>query len=109
MATGRKGKTTRSSNKNSNKTNAANDLLNGGLSSKKLAFIVAALLVSGKLRVDAVTLFREATLLVTLTGRYKTLKDFQPSNADQLKDFLDQNGDMTINDIIQVFQQRMNS
>jgi len=109
MATGRKGKTTRSSNKTSNKTNVANDLLNGSLSSKKLAFIVAALLVSGKLRVDAVTLFREATLLVSLTGRYKTLKDFQPNNADQLKDFLDQNGDMTINDIIQVFQQRMNS
>ncbi|WP_339831705.1 hypothetical protein [Paenibacillus sp. FSL R7-0272] len=49
MAMGRNGK----SNKGSRKTNAANTLLSGNLKGKKLELIVAALLVSGKLRVDA--------------------------------------------------------
>ncbi|MFE6077007.1 hypothetical protein ACFVQB_21315 [Paenibacillus sp. NPDC057886] len=99
----------RKSNKSSNKTNAANALLNGNLNGKKLEFIVAALLVSGKLRVDNVTLFREATLVVALTGKYKTLQNLTPTNTDKLVEFLNQNGDMTLDDVMKAFQQKMNS
>lgn len=96
-------------NKSSNKTNAANALLNGNLNGKKLEFIVAALLVSGKLRVDNVTLFREATLVVALTGKYKTLQNLTPTNTDKLVEFLNQNGDMTLDDVMKAFQQKINS
>ncbi|GAS83189.1 hypothetical protein HF638_16700 [Paenibacillus sp. SZ31] len=106
MAVGRNGK----SNKGSKKTNAANTLLNGNLKGRNLELIVAALLVSGKLRVDAVTLFREATLVVELVGQYKTLQNVTPSNQDKLVQFLDEiGGDMTLNDVIRAFQQRINS
>ncbi|WP_053061630.1 hypothetical protein [Paenibacillus sp. VT-400] len=72
--------------------------------------VVAALLVSGKLRVDAVTLFREATLVVELVGQYKSLQNITPSNQDKLVQFLDEiGGDMTLNDVIRAFQQRINS
>ncbi|WP_337032760.1 hypothetical protein [Paenibacillus illinoisensis] len=105
MAAGRNGK----SNKTSTKTNAANALLGGNLKGRNLELIVAALLVSGKLRVDSVTLFREATLVVELVGQYKTLKNMTPSNTDKLVEFLSQNGDMTLDDVIQAFQKRINS
>ncbi|GAB1156446.1 hypothetical protein YWY31_24710 [Paenibacillus illinoisensis] len=105
MAAGRNGK----SNRNSTKTNAANALLGGNLKGRNLELIVAALLVSGKLRVDSVTLFREATLVVELVGQYKTLKNITPSNTDKLVEFLSQNGDMTLDDVIQAFQKRINS
>ncbi|QOS80342.1 hypothetical protein JNUCC31_05305 [Paenibacillus sp. JNUCC31] len=105
MAMRRNGK----SNKGSTKTNAANTLLNGNLKGKNLEIIVAALLVSGKLRVDAVTLFREATLVVELTGKYKTLQNMTSTNTDKLVDFMNQNGDMTLDDVMQAFQKRMNS
>ncbi|WP_433745657.1 hypothetical protein [Paenibacillus amylolyticus] len=106
MAVRRNGK----SNKSSKKTNAANTLLNGNLKGRNLELIVAALLVSGKLRVDAVTLFREATLVVELVGQYKTLQNITPSNQDKLVQFLDEiGGDMTLNDVIGAFQQRINS
>lgn len=106
MAMGRNGK----SNKGSKKNNAANTLLNGNLKGRNLELIVAALLVSGKLRVDAVTLFREATLVVELVGQYKTLQKVTPSNQDKLVQFLDEiGGEMTLNDVIRAFQQRINS
>ncbi|WJH28282.1 hypothetical protein N6H13_24940 [Paenibacillus sp. CC-CFT742] len=105
MAAGRNGK----SNKNSTKTNVANALLGGNLKGRNLELIVAALLVSGKLRVDSVTLFREATLIVELVGQYKTLTNITPSNTDKLVEFLSQNGDMTLDDVIQAFQKRINS
>ncbi|MCG7376030.1 MULTISPECIES: hypothetical protein [Paenibacillus] len=98
------------SNKGSKKENAANSLLGGNLKGRNLELIVAALLVSGKLRVDAVTLFREATLVVELVGQYKTLQQITPSNQDKLVQFLDEiGGDMTLNDVIRAFQQRINS
>ena len=59
MAVRRNGK----SNKGSKKTNVANTLLNGNLKGGNLELIVAALLVSGKLRV------RSVTLLEKLVGR----------------------------------------
>ncbi|MEK4437431.1 MULTISPECIES: hypothetical protein [Paenibacillus] len=105
MAVGRNGK----SNKGSKKTNAASSLLNGNLKGRNLELIVAALLVSGKLRVDAVTLFREATLVVELVGQYKTLTNINPSNADKLVQFLDEMGDVTLDDVMRAFQKRMNS
>ncbi|MNW69073.1 hypothetical protein D3C74_479970 [compost metagenome] len=59
---------------------------------------------------DAVTLFREATLVVELVGQYKTLQKVTPSNQDKLVQFLDEiGGDMTLNDVIRAFQQRINS
>ncbi|WP_405153377.1 hypothetical protein [Paenibacillus sp. FSL K6-0108] len=105
MAMRRNGK----SNKGSTKTNAANTLLNGNLKGKNLEIIVAALLVSGRLRVDAVTLFREATLVVELVGQYKTLQKMTPSNADKVVQFLDEMGDVTLDDVVRAFQKRINS
>lgn len=59
---------------------------------------------------DAVTLFREATLVVELVGQYKSLQNITPSNQDKLVQFLDEiGGDMTLNDVIRAFQQRINS
>lgn len=77
------------------------ELLKGG---KNLEIIVAALLLTGKLHVDSVTLYRQATLLVGLTGKYKTLT--QSSNVDNMVQFLNDNGNMTLDEVIQAFSQK---
>ena len=73
------------------------DLLQG----KNLEIIVAALLVTGKLRVDAVQLFRQATMIVSLTGQYKTLQKMNNSNVNNLIDFINNNGNLTLDELIQ--------
>lgn len=76
---------------------------------KSLEYTVAALLLTGKLRVDSVQLFREASLVVTLTGQYKTLASMNGSNIDRMVKFLDNNGDMTLNEVIAALKKKSNS
>lgn len=78
-----------------------NDLFLG----KNLDIIAAALLLSGKLKVDAVELYRSSpAVTVTLLGEYLTPKNDKP-NA--LSDFLKDNGDMTLDDVFEAFQKRV--
>ncbi len=71
------------------------------LQGNNLEIIVAALLVTGKLRVDAVQLFRQATMIVSLVGQYNTLKKMDNSNVNNLIDFINNNGNLTLDELIQ--------
>ncbi|WP_246570009.1 hypothetical protein [Lentibacillus saliphilus] len=72
---------------------------------KHLDLVAAALLLSGKLEVDAVQLFRNSPIVsVTLIGKYLTNGN---EKADKLADFLEENGDMTIDDVFEAFQKKM--
>jgi len=94
---GKKGKTNKSS-KNSKKSEPS---IMDSLQGNNLEIIVAALLVTGKLRVDAVQLFRQATMIVSLVGQYNTLKKMDNSNVNKLIDFINNNGNLTLDELIQ--------
>lgn len=86
---------------NSNYT--LHDLLKG----KDLDIIAASLLLLGKLKVDSVQLYRNSpTLGVTLIGKYRNLEDDNKKN--QMDDFLDKNGDMTLDEVFDALSKRMN-
>ncbi|MFJ9499068.1 hypothetical protein [Brevibacillus centrosporus] len=76
-----------------------------------LELIVASLLLTGKLRVDSVQLFRQATMIVGLTGKYITLDDLNNSNnnVDSMVNFLNENGNVTVDEIFQALKKKMNS
>ncbi|OAB46373.1 hypothetical protein [Paenibacillus antarcticus] len=94
---GKKSKTNKSS-KNSKKSEPS---IMDSLQGNNLEIIVAALLVTGKLRVDAVQLFRQATMIVSLVGQYNTLKKMDNSNVNNLIDFINNNGNLTLDELIQ--------
>lgn len=89
-------------NNSKNSSSAADSLLNGN----QMEIIVAALLLTGKLRVDAVQLFRQATMIVSLTGRYKTIADSNNTSVNNMIKFLNDNGNMTLDDVIQAFKMK---
>lgn len=64
---------------------------------KKLELVVAALLLTGKLKVDSIQLYTDASLFVSLVGMFKTPND---EKVNKLVDFMNENGDITINDIM---------
>jgi hypothetical protein len=77
-----------------------------------LELIVASLLLTGKLRVDSVQLFRQATMIVGLTGKYITLDDLNNNsnnNVDSMVNFLNENGNVTVDEIFQALKKKMNS
>ncbi|MGG3868584.1 hypothetical protein [Brevibacillus laterosporus] len=74
-----------------------------------LELIVAVLLLTGKLRVDAVQLFRQATMIVSLTGKYITLDDLNNKNVDNMLKVLNDNGNMTVDEIIQTLKKKMDN
>src|SRR5690606_31921040 len=82
----------------SNKKNAVNfndysvhDLLKG----KHLEIAAAALLLSGKLKVDSVQLFRDSTVVgVYLLGQFRS--DTHADYAFAVEDFWEENSDMTL-------------
>jgi hypothetical protein len=77
------------------------DLLGG----KQLEFVAAALLLTGKLQVDSVELFRGSPVInVNLIGKYTNQNN---NKSNPLSDFLDQNGDMTIDDIFDAFKNKV--
>ncbi|RIJ67141.1 hypothetical protein CW357_06305 [Rummeliibacillus sp. TYF005] len=72
---------------------------------KHLDIVAAALLLSGKIKVDAVQLFRDSPIItVTLIGKFQSNKK-KKSNA--LSDFLDENGDLTIQEVFEAIQDKM--
>ncbi|MHA6533657.1 hypothetical protein [Paenibacillus sp. BAC0078] len=73
---------------------------------KGLEFTVAALLLSGKLRVDSVQMFTNATLVIGLTGKYTTLNDLSNNNVDKLVSFLDDNSSLTLNEIMSALKKK---
>ncbi|MGE6489545.1 hypothetical protein [Paenisporosarcina sp. NPDC076898] len=78
------------------------DLLKG----QDLEIIAASLLLLGKLKVESVQLFRNSpTVSVTLIGKYRNLKD---DKTNQMADFLDKNGDMTLDEVFDALSKRMN-
>lgn len=87
----------------------ANYTLQDLLKGKRLEIITAALLLSGKLKVDAVTFFRGSTVIqVGLLGQLNQKgSNNNNSKSNALADFLAENGDLTIDDIIAAFQKRM--
>ncbi|MED4586102.1 hypothetical protein [Brevibacillus choshinensis] len=105
----KKQSTNKSSNnaKEKQSTNSSSNLhcLNGN----NLELIVAVLLLTGKLRVDAVQLFRQATMIVSLTGKYITLGDLSNNNVDNMLKFLNDNGNMTVDEIIEGLKKKMDS
>lgn len=76
------------------------------LQNHNLEIVVAALLLTGKLRVDSVQLFRQATMIVSLTGKYKTLAGMNNSNVNNMINFLNNNGNMTLDEVIQAFKSK---
>lgn len=96
------GKNKSKSASNGNGSNPAKSMLQG----KNLEIIVAALLLTGKLRVDSVQLFREATMIIGLTGKYKTIANMSNSNVDKMMKFLDDNGNMTLGEVIEAIKKK---
>ena len=95
---------TRSKNNIKNNRNGGASILNA-VSGNRLELLVAALLVTGKLRVDSVQLFRQATMIVSLTGKYNTLAN--QTNVDNLIKFLNDNGNMTLDEMLQALKKKM--
>lgn len=89
-------------NGKSNKSLTNNASILSALNGKNAEVIVAALLLTGKLAFDGVTLFKDATMIVTLTGKYKTLGN--NGNVDKMVKFLNENGNMTLDEVIQAFR-----
>lgn len=90
----------------SNKHNKQNDndMLNNIMQSKKPELAIVALLLSGKLKFDSVSLFREASLIVSLVGAFNKM---DTDRVNQMADFLDENGDMTIDEIFKAFKRKV--
>ncbi|RNB86984.1 hypothetical protein EDM56_14855 [Brevibacillus fluminis] len=97
----------RSNGNSTNKANKKQSCDNSWLAGNNLEIIVAFLLLSGKLRVDAVQLFRQATMIVSLTGKYITLGDLNNTNVDNLLKFLNDNGSLTVDEIIEALKKKM--
>lgn len=73
---------------------------------KKLDIIAAALLITGKLKVDSVEMFRDSSAVnVTLVGKYKTKNNKRVNN---MIDFIDENGDITLNEVVEAMSFIMN-
>jgi hypothetical protein len=72
----------------------------------RIELAVAALLLTGKLKVDSVELFREASLIISLIGKYDTLTQPDSTSVDKLMNFLDQNGNTTMNDILNALRKK---
>lgn len=75
-------------------------------SPKGLEYAVAALLLTGKLKVDSVQMFTDASLLVSLVGKYKSLGNLNDSNVDKLVSFLDDNSSLTLNEIMAALKKK---
>lgn len=85
-----------------NSSYTLHDLLKG----KDLEIITASLLLLGKLKVDYVSLFRNTPdVTVTLLGKYKKT---QEDKMNSLTEFLNDNGDITIDEVFEAFSKRMN-
>ncbi len=91
----------KNNNEKVNSSYTLNDLLKG----KDLEIIAASLLLLGKLKVDSVLLYRNSpTVTVSLIGSFQN----DSKNSNKMADFLNDNGDITIDEIFDGIQKRMN-
>ncbi|MCF6093327.1 hypothetical protein L1765_04865 [Microaerobacter geothermalis] len=74
------------------------------LRNKNLEIVAAALLISGELKVDNITLSREGEVTLELIGKFKKVDNKQ---VMELYNFLKKNGDMTMDDVFEAFKRRM--
>ncbi|MEK4404483.1 MULTISPECIES: hypothetical protein [Sporosarcina] len=89
-------------NQNPNTKYTLGDLLKG----KDLEIVAASLLLLGKLKVDSVQLFRDKPVIsVTLLGEFKSLND---KKVNEMTDFLEKNGDLTLDELFEGIKRRMN-
>ena len=89
-------------NRNPNSKYTLDDLLKG----KDLEIVAASLLLLGKLKVDSVQLFRDKPVIsVTLLGEFKNLND---RKVNEMTDFLEGNGDLTLDELFEGIKRRMN-
>lgn len=78
------------------------DLLKG----KDLEIVAASLLLLGKLKVDSIQLYRDKPIIsVELLGEFKNLND---RKVNEMADFLEKNGDMTLDEVFEGIKKRMN-
>lgn len=78
------------------------DLLKG----KELEIVAAALLLSGKLKVDAVQLFRsQPVIFVSLVGSLGSEKE---GKDNTMADFLERTGNLEVDDMIERLKDAMN-
>ncbi|QDI91063.1 hypothetical protein EPH95_07590 [Salicibibacter halophilus] len=76
------------------------------LQERNIEIIAAALLVTGKLRTNFVSIFRdEPTIEVLLTGEFPSLNN--DGNENQVDNFIKENGDMTVNDLMEKINERL--
>lgn len=73
---------------------------------KGLEFAVAALLLTGKLKVDSIQMYTDASMFVSLVGKYKTLSELSSDNVDKLVSFLDDNSSLTLNEIMAALKRK---
>lgn len=73
---------------------------------KGLEFAVAALLLTGKLKVDSIQMYTDASMFVSLVGKYKTLSELSSDNVDKLVSFLDDNSSLTLNEIMTALKKK---
>jgi len=79
------------------------DLLKG----KDLDIIAASLLLLGKLQVESVELFRNSPIIgISLVGKYRSKED---EKVNHMANFLEENGEMTLEDIFDAYNNRMNN
>lgn len=72
---------------------------------QNLDVIAASLLLLGKLKVDSVEVFRDSPEVeVTLTGKFRSK---QSKNTEDLVTFLNDHSDMSIDEILNAFKQRI--
>ncbi|WP_232380934.1 hypothetical protein [Paenibacillus tianjinensis] len=62
--------------------------------------------MTGKLKVDSIQMFRDASLLVSLVGKYTSLNPLSESNVDKLVSFLDDNSSLTLNEIMTALKKK---
>lgn len=88
-------------NHRKNSTYTLNDLLKG----KDLEIVAASLLLLGKLKVDSVELYRNKPVIaVSLLGEFKKING---QKVNEMADFLERNGDLTIDEIFEGIKKRM--
>jgi hypothetical protein len=51
-------------------------------------------------------MFTDASLVVGLVGKYKTLSNLSQNNVDKLVSFLDDNSSLTLNEIMTALKQK---
>ncbi|MCP3027511.1 hypothetical protein [Halobacillus sp. A5] len=72
---------------------------------KSLEFIAAILILCGQLSVDRVLISRDGEVELRMIGEFRSPKNPQ---VDELQRFLKNNGDMSIDHVIEAFKQKLN-